>query len=356
MKMVSELSSEAETHMHDALLNIDGSQGEGGGQIIRSSLALSMCLQKPFQISHIRANRDRPGLQPQHLTAVTSARAIVDADVEGADIGSQQLVFIPKQILPSDYRFSIGTAGSTTLVLQTLLPALMMADKPSKLVLEGGTHNHFAPPYNFLEKSFLPLIERMGPRVTARLQRTGFAPRGGGIIHVSIQPVEFLKPLVLTERGKILQQSAEVLLAHLPEHIAYRELRVVARSLGFSPAQLHFQQVESAYGPGNVVLIYVQSESVTEVFSAFGERGLPAEEVAEKAVNTVKQYLQSNAAVGKNLADQLLIPMALAGQGAFLTQKPSLHTITNMSVIRQFMNVNFSSRQINTDAWLISID
>ena len=341
--------------MHEALLNIDGSQGEGGGQIIRSSLALSMCLGKPFQITHIRANRDRPGLQSQHLTAVTSARTIVDADVEGAQIGSQRLVFIPKHVRPGDYHFSIGTAGSTTLVLQTLLPALMMADKPSTLVLEGGTHNHFAPPYDFLVKSFLPLIQRMGPGITTRLERIGFAPRGGGILHITIQPVERLKSLVLTERGKILQQSAEVLLAHLPEHIAQRELDVISRTLGYSPDQLHFHLAESAYGPGNVVLIYVQSESVTEVFSAFGERGLPAEQVAEKAVNDVKHYLQSNVAVGKNLADQLLIPLALAGEGAFLTQKPSLHTITNITVIKQFMKVKFNTRQINPDAWIISL-
>jgi RNA 3'-terminal phosphate cyclase (ATP) len=341
--------------VHRALLEIDGSQGEGGGQIIRSSLALSMCLGQPFQITHIRANRARPGLQSQHLTAVTAASTIVDADVEGAEIGSQRLVFIPKQVKPGDYRFSIGTAGSTTLVLQTLLPALMMASKTSNLVLEGGTHNHFAPPYDFLLKAFLPLIQRMGPRITTRLERTGFAPRGGGILHITIQPVERLKPLVLTERGKILQQSAEVLLAHLAEHIAYRELKVIADSLGYSPDKLHFHLVESAYGPGNVVLIYVQSESVTEVFSAFGMRGLPAEQVAEKAVNDVKHYLQANVAVGTHLADQLLIPLALAGQGAFLTQKPSLHTMTNMAVIKQFMKVEFKTRQINADAWIVSL-
>lgn len=341
--------------MSETLLNIDGAQGEGGGQIIRSSLALSMCLKKPFQITHIRANRDRPGLQRQHLTAVTAAATIVDADVEGAEIGSQRLVFIPGQVQPGDYHFAIGTAGSTTLVLQTLLPALMLTDKPSTLVLEGGTHNHFAPPYDFLVKSFLPLIQRMGPAITARLERTGFAPGGGGILHVTIQPVKSLKPLLITERGRILQQGAEVLLAHLAEHIAYRELKVIASTLGYAADQLHFRPVASAYGPGNVVLIYVQSESVTEVFSAFGERGLPAEQVAEKAVNEVRHYLQSGAAVGKNLADQLLIPIALAGQGAFVTRKPSLHTLTNIAVIRQFMNVEFTSRQLNPDAWLISL-
>jgi RNA 3'-terminal phosphate cyclase (ATP) len=341
--------------MHETLLTINGSQGEGGGQILRSSLALSMCLGKPFQITRIRANRDRPGLQPQHLTAVTAAKTIVDADVEGAEIGSQQLVFIPGRVKPGDYRFDVGTAGSTTLVLQTLLPALMLADKPSKLILQGGTHNTFAPPYNFLAKAFLPLIQRMGPKITSQLERTGFAPAGGGIVHITIQPVKKLQPLVLTERGRILQQSAEVLLAHLAEHIAYRELKVITTSLNYSPEQLHFQLNVPAYGPGNIVSIYVQSESVTEVFSAFGQRGLPAEAVAQKVVNEVRHYLQSGAAVGKNLADQLLIPIALAGQGAFLTQKPSLHTITNMAVIRQFMNREFKTRQLSPETWLISL-
>ncbi len=341
--------------MHDKLLTINGVQGEGGGQILRTSLALSMCLGKPFQITHVRANRARPGLQPQHLTAVTSAAAIVDAELEGADIGSQQLRFIPGPVKAGDYRFSIGTAGSTTLLLQALLPALMTADKASNLVLEGGTHNPFAPPYDFLQKSFLPLIKRTGPEINLQLERRGFAPRGGGLLQVAIQPAAQLKPLVLTERGKLLQQSAEVLLAHLPEHIAQRELKVIANELGYSESQLHIIRDAAAYGPGNAVLVTVQSESVTEVFSAFGERGLPAEQVAQKVVNEVKHYLQSEVAVGTHLADQLLIPLALAGKGEYLTQKPSLHTLTNMAVVRQFMEVEFNVRQVRPDAWLISL-
>jgi RNA 3'-terminal phosphate cyclase (ATP) len=341
--------------MQQALLTIDGSQGEGGGQILRTSLALSMCLGRPFQITNIRASRERPGLQAQHLTAVTSARSIINAEVEGAEIGSRQLVFIPRRLTPGDYHFATGTAGSTTLVLQTLLPALMLADQPSNLVLEGGTHNHYAPPYDFLEKAYLPLIRAMGPKIAARLERTGFAPGGGGILHVAITPAKKLKPLVLTRRGRLLQQNAEVLLAHLPEHIAYRELRVIARALGYTPAQLHFQPVVTARGPGNVVLIMVHSEAVTEVFTAFGERGLPAEQVAASAVNEVTEYLQSGAAVGKQLADQLLLPVALAGQGAFLTQQPSLHTITNMAVIRQFTGLTFNTSQTGPEVWLISL-
>lgn len=341
--------------MSKTLLSIDGSQGEGGGQILRTSLALSMCLGIPFQISHIRADRERPGLQPQHLTAVSSATALVDAEVEGAEIGSQQLVFIPGQVKAGDYHFSTGTAGSTSLVLQTLLPALMLADHPSTLVLQGGTHNQCAPPYDFLVKSFLPLIQLMGPVISCRLERTGFVPRGGGIVHFSIQPVKKLKPLLITERGRILQQKAEVLLSHLPEHIAYRELRVIADTLGYAAEQLHFVPIETAYGPGNVVLIYIESESLTEVISAFGKPGLPAEDVAIMAVNEVKQYLQSGAAVGKHLADQLLIPLALAGKGAFLTQQPSLHTLTNMDVIRQFMQLEFSRQKLSDDTWMIRL-
>jgi len=337
------------------LLTIDGSQGEGGGQILRTSLALAMCLGKPFEITRIRAERQRPGLQPQHMTAVTAAAAIVDAELDGAEIGSQRLVFRPKQVKPGDYFFSTGTAGSTSLVLQTLLPALMMADKPSTLVLEGGTHNPSAPPYDFLAHAFLPLIQRMGPGISCRLERTGFAPRGGGIVHISIEPVKRLKPLEITGRGRILQQKAEVLLAHLPEHIAYRELRVIADSLGYAPHQLHYQAVDNAYGPGNIVLITLHTEVLSEVFSAFGKHGLPAEDVAAQAVNEVKAYLHSGAAAGKHLADQLLIPLALAAQGAFLTQKPSLHTLTNMAVIRQFMAMEFKCTQVSHGAWLISL-
>ena len=196
--------------MSESLLTIDGAQGEGGGQILRTSLALSMCLGKAFELTRIRANRSNPGLQPQHLASVMAAKSISRADVEGAQQGSQRLVFIPQRVMPGDYTFPIATAGSTTLVLQAVLAALMLAKAPSNLRLEGGTRNPLAPPYEFISESFLPLIHRMGPTITTRLERPGFAPRGGGIMHATIHPVKELEALSIRERGEILHQGAEV--------------------------------------------------------------------------------------------------------------------------------------------------
>ena len=342
--------------MSGTLLTIDGAQGEGGGQILRTSLALSMCLGKAFTITGIRANRSNPGLQAQHLAAIAAARTITGAHIEGAQKGSQRLVFAPQRVVPGDYLFSIATAGSTTLVLQTVLPALMLADEASQLTLEGGTHNPMPPPFEFLSESFLPLIHRMGPAITARLERPGFAPRGGGIMNITIHPVKKLERLDIAERGKIVQQSAEVQLAHLPGHIADRELGVLAHGLQFQPQLLGCKNAGAAYGPGNVALVRVQSESLTEVFSAFGRPGLAAEKVAGRLVSEVREYLDAEVPVGQHLADQLLIPLALAGRGCFMTLKPSSHTLTNMAVIHQFMDVRFAQEEIRPGAWLISLD
>ena len=340
----------------ETLLTIDGAQGEGGGQILRTSLALSMCTGKCFELARIRANRSNPGLQPQHLAAVMAAKSVSRARVEGAQQGSQRLVFMPQHVMPGDYTFSIGTAGSTTLVLQTVLPALMLAEAPSNLRLEGGTHNPLAPPYEFISESFLPLIHRMGPTIRTRLERPGFAPRGGGVMHATIHPVKNLEPLSIRQRGKILQQSAEVQLSHLPRHIADRELDVISHALDFLPDLVAYKNITSAYGPGNVALVKVLSEALMEVFSAFGKRGLPAEIVAQQLVDEVSEYLDSNVPVGKHLADQLLIPVALAGRGAFLTQTPSSHTMTNIAVIHQFTGIQFELTEIRPGAWLIDIN
>lgn len=335
--------------------SINGSIGEGGGQILRTALALSTCLVRPFRIFNIRVARKRPGLQPQHLTAVKAAAAISQAQLEGAEKDSLTLTFSPSQVKAGEYLFAVGSAGSTSLVLQTVLPALMLADAPSRLVLEGGTHNPLAPPFEFLQYAFLPVLNRMGPAVSARLERPGFAPNGGGRVIVDIQPVSHLRSVAIPERGAILSQYAEVLLAHLPEHIARRELAVVQQALGYTDEQLRFQMVSDADGPGNVVNAIIQSEQVTECFSAFGQRGLPAEQVAQQVVEQVRRYLQAGVPVGRHLADQLLLPMALAGGGMFVTVKPSLHTLTNMEVIKTFMNVDLRAEEIRDDVWRIGL-
>lgn len=337
------------------MLKLDGSQGEGGGQILRTALALSMCLGQAFHIHHIRATRQKPGLQPQHLAAVKAAASIANAEVIGAEPGSRTLRFVPQTVDGGEYRFAIGTAGSTTLLFQTLLPALMRAPHASRLILEGGTHNPMAPPFEFLNHAFLPLINRMGPAVKARLVRPGYVPAGGGELHITIQPVKHLQPLIILQRGKLVETRAEVMLSHLPAHIAQRELAVIAESLHLPASCLHVHVDTAAIGPGNCVSIIIHSEMITEVFTALGKRGLPAEHVANQVVREASEYLTRDIPVGRHLADQLLLPLALVGSGAFVTGPPSLHTTTNMTVIAQFTHNPFRLEQLGPTACRIEL-
>ena len=338
------------------MLTVDGAQGEGGGQILRTALALSICLGKPFRIVNIRANRRRPGLQHQHLAAVNAAAKISSAEITGANRDSLQLVFKPGVVVAGDYHFDIGTAGSTSLVLQTILPALMLAPERSTIMLEGGTHNPLAPPFEFLQYAFLPLINKMGARVKIGLQRAGFAPDGGGCIKASVVPVKQLQRLDINERGEILQRRVEIMLANLPMHIAEREFAVIARLLSVKDKYLHITADARAIGPGNVVSIVVESVNITECFSAFGQKGLPAERVAETAVKATQRYLAAAVPVGRHLADQLPVLMALAGGGSYVTLQPSLHTLTNITVIESFTGITIETEQISSYGWKISLN
>jgi RNA 3'-terminal phosphate cyclase (ATP) len=325
------------------MITIDGSIGEGGGQILRTALALSLTTGQPFQLNRIRAGRKKPGLLRQHLTAVEAAAAIGSADVTGAAVGSSELTFIPGEIKPGEYQFAIGTAGSTTLVMQTILPALITAHSPSSLILEGGTHNPFAPPFDFLEKCFLPVLNRMGPTVTVKLERHGFFPAGGGRFTVNIEPVSQLKPFNLMERGEICSRRARILLSALPESIAQRELKVLKEKCNWPEESFCFEQISGAVGPGNIILIEIASEQITEVFTGFGERGMLAENVAANAIVAMRRYLTSGVPVGEYLADQLLIPMALARTAncQFRTMPLTRHSLTNIQIIEQFLQGKF---------------
>lgn len=337
------------------MLILDGDMGEGGGQVLRTALALSVCKQIPFQIINIRARRKKPGLQPQHLAAVQAAALISQATVEDAVIGSQNLRFHPHGIYPGDYQFNIGTAGSVTLVVQTIVPALMLANAPSSLRVEGGTHNPLSPPFDFFARAFCPLLTRMGVRISTTLERPGFFPKGGGIMHVTLGATDKLQALHLLQRGEIQRLSAQILLAHLPEHIALRERNTLCQSLALAEKDVIIRHENAAFGPGNAVSVFVNSEYVTEVFSGFGQRGVPAENVAMDVVAQVNNYLQAGAPVGRHLADQLLIPLALAGGGEFMTQQPSLHTTTNIEVIRHFTGMRFTSMASTNRHWRIAI-
>lgn len=334
---------------------IDGSFGEGGGQILRTSLALSLITGKPIRIEKIRAGRKNPGLLRQHLTAVNAAAEIGLAEISGASIGSQQLTFTPQTIGAGQFRFAVGSAGSVTLVLQTVLPALLLAGAKSTLTLEGGTHNPFAPPFDYLARVYLPILKRMGAEVNVQLERYGFYPAGGGKFAVEITPCAKLKRLDLLERGKLISQNAKALVANLPRHIAERELQTVRRKMEWQESQLQVEETDNSSGPGNLVMIELEYAKVTEIFTSFGEKNTRAEVVAERAAKEAKEYLRTDAAVGEHLADQLLLPMALGEGGSFTTSKPSLHTLTNIEVIKKFLEVEIVATNVTDKLWRIEV-
>jgi RNA 3'-terminal phosphate cyclase (ATP) len=335
-------------------ITIDGSAGEGGGQILRSSLALSLVTGRPFRIENIRAGRKKPGLLRQHLTAVQAAATVSGARVSGGDLGSRNLSFEPSQVQGGDYRLAVGTAGSATLVFQTILPALLAARTPSRITLEGGTHNPFAPPFDFLARTFLPLIRRMGASVDVRLETYGFYPAGGGRFVVDIKPCASFGRVSLTDRGTT-RVHAKALVASLPENIAKRELSIVRERLGLDRSMCRIETVDSSIGPGNVLMIVIESDTSVEVVTGFGVKGVSAEKVASSACDEAEKYLRSDVPVGAHLADQLLIPMALAGGGSFRTLEPTAHTVTNADVIRQFVNVPLRIEQESEDAYRVTV-
>lgn len=316
-------------------IHIDGSQGEGGGQILRSALSLSVLLRRPLRLSRIRAGRAKPGLMRQHLVCVQAAAQLSAAEVEGAHLGSTELRFAPQALCGGAHHFAIGSAGSTTLVLQTILPLLLCADQPSRISIEGGTHNPMAPSVDFLQQAFLPLLARMGAKVELQLERHGFYPMGGGRIVLQVQPGR-LAPLRLLQRGQRLGIEALAITAGLPEHVGLREATTVADHFGLRRGQLQTLDLGPRAGTGNVLAIAARFDAVTEWVTRFGERGLRAEEVAARACAELDAYLAHDGAVGEHLADQLLLPLWLAGGGEFSTGTPSLHLHTNADVLHQF--------------------
>lgn len=342
------------------MITIDGSQGEGGGQIVRSSLALSLVTGQPVTIENVRAKRSRPGLMRQHLTAFQAAAEIGKAVVEGDAIGSRKVTFHPHELIAGEYTFNIGTAGSTMLVLQTVLPALMVAEGPSQVILEGGTHNPFAPPFDFLQRAYAPLVARLGPKIEMTLERPGFYPAGGGRAVVSIEPVSQLRPLSLLERGNLVRRSVRALVSNLPAHIGERECRRVISKCNWGKETGDVEEVTNARGPGNALIVEIASQHVTEVFTSFGEKGRPAEAVAEKCVKQVLRYLKGDVPVGEYLADQLILPLSIgAGQGTgggkFRTLSLSPHSTTHLDVVQRFLDIEVEVEEKDRDETIVSI-
>lgn len=331
------------------MLVIDGSYGEGGGQILRTSLTLAAIQARPVRIQNIRAKRKTPGLAAQHLTAVRAAATICRATVRGDYLGSTELVFIPETTpLPGVYEFDVsqaregGSAGAATLVLQTVLVPLALASADSLVSVKGGTHVSWSPPFHYLNQVYLPMLGRLGLQAKAQLPAWGWHPAGGGEISVEIQgrPSGETEAKVWVERGPLKQISGVAVAASLPAHIAQRmrdcAVNLLSRA-GLSPHTIEPQRVRSI-SPGAGIFLVAEYETGLAGFSALGHKGKASERVAEEAVEALVGFHQSGTAFDEHLADQLIMPIAASGFTAtYSAEKISLHTLTNLWVVEQFL-------------------
>ena len=352
-------------------LKIDGSTGEGGGQIIRSALSLSMLTGIPIEVTNIREGRAKSGLMRQHLVCLQAAQEISDAKVAGASFGSTAFSFTPDSIKSGDYHFDIGSAGSTTLVLQTVLPALLFANTESTasstVTIKGGTHNPLAPTTDFLTQAFLPALAKLGMQVNVDCQKAGFAPIGGGEIKATIKP--FLRrahtaPFKLTERGKLTHIELVASIVNLDYDICIRELtsaKSVLIEAGIDEAIITTQSNKlQGIGEDNSCYAKVTHQiansenSHDEIFTLLGAKRTSAEKIGNRLAGLVKRYvLKTEALVDEYLTDQLLLPLALAGGGEFTARTISQHTETQAWLIEQFLPVRITFKVINENKTLV---
>lgn len=349
----------------NSTVEIDGSYGEGGGQILRTALGLSAVTGKPFTMSSIRAQRSKPGLMPQHLTGVLAVAEVCGANVEGAKLGSTDVQFEPGgQVRPGEYTFDVaevahgGSAGSVTLLLQSLLVPLALAPGPSNLTLKGGTHVDWSPTFDFVAEVLFPVLGRMGITARAKLVSWGFFPKGGGRINVEIEPTESIEPLVLSERGELKLIHGRAVACNLKSHIAVRMInraRNFLSGLGV-PVQVNPERVK-AQSTGAALFLRAEYEHVTAGFSALGEPRKPSEKVAEEACTELVEHDEDGAPLTPHLADQLLLPAAFApGRSEIRTSRVTKHLLTNAHVIRQFLPVTIDVEGAEGESGVIGVE
>ena len=320
------------------MIEIDGANGEGGGQILRSALTLSLMMDRDFRIKNIRARRSKPGLRPQHLASVKAAASVGQAQVEGTRLGSPEIEFRPSSIHPGSYRFEIPTAGSTSLVLQTIFLPLSAADSPSEIEIIGGTHVPWSPCFHYLDSNWLPAMRLQGFRADLEIALAGFYPQGGGRIRAFIQPSRSITPLQRLHRGDLLRVRGLSSVSNLPQGIAQRQQN---RALGIladlgCPLEIETQSLPSP-GKGTFLLLHAVFESGQACYFGLGARGKPAERVADEAVDALQAFLHGEGVVDEYLADQILLPLAFAGgDSEFCTSKITQHLLTNAEVIQVF--------------------
>ncbi len=328
-------------------IEIDGSYGEGGGQVLRTSLTLSVLTGRSLRVEHIRAGRNKPGLRPQHLTAVRAAAAICGAQLEGDEIGSRDLSFIPSgPARAGQYTFDVteaaqgGSAGSVGLVLQTIFLPLALTDGESHVTLRGGTHVPWAPSISYVEHVFLPQLARMGAQAQIELEQWGFYPAGGGHVQVRISGrAGDLCPLQLAERGACQSAWGIAAAMNLPSHIPQRmadRARGLLTEAGLS-ARMEPRRLRGN-GPGAGLFLFVEYDQVTAGFTVYGRKGLPSERVAEMACGELLAHHRATGAVDPHLVDQLVLPAVLAeGETRVSTARVTQHLLTNVWAVRQFL-------------------
>jgi RNA 3'-terminal phosphate cyclase (ATP) len=328
------------------MIEIDGSLGEGGGQVLRTALSLSCVTGRPFRIRNIRSSRPKPGLMRQHLVAVQAAARIAAAEVNGDQLGSTELSFLPRTVTPGDYSFEIVTAGSTPLVLQTLIPPLLLAGGPSRLTLSGGTHVPFSPSWHYLAEVFAPALLRLGARIEFSLECCGFYPKGGGKVRCRIHPCTGFSPLNAEKRGELRRVSGISAVGNLPTSIAERQansaLSALRSTLGAAVPFEVTSHAVAAFGQGTFVFIKGEYEGAISGFTALGARGKPAEVVGQEAAAEFLTHHATGMPVDPHLADQLVLYLAQAKFPSVLaTSRITSHLETNLAVTGLFLDIDF---------------
>lgn len=332
-------------------LKIDGSRGEGGGQILRVSVALAAVMGKPVEVYNVRAKRSPPGLRPQHVAAVKALTEIAQADASGLVIGSRQVRFVPKELKSGEFSFDAGTAASTTLILQSLMPVMAFSGGESSVEVRGGTNNPLAPTVEFLQTVLLPAIGRQGFRGAVQLVRRGFYPRGGGILKGRIESIDALRPLVVTEFGSVTRVFGLSYSSRLPSHIVERMARSAAERLrdgGYAEAEIATESLQPedpkcALSPGCGIILFAELSSGGILSGdSLGELGKPAEKVGAQAAEDLLRQLRSGVPVEKHLGDQVVVYMALAdGRSVIRTTQLTLHTTTCACVAEEITGAKF---------------
>ena len=320
------------------MIELDGSEGEGGGQTVRTALSLSAITGQPFHITDIRAGRPDPGLKPQHLAGVRLMQRLCSAQVKGDAVGSRDLTFVPERITSGSYEFDVGTAGSLTLLMQSALPALVASPVETELRLTGGTDVRWSPPVDHYQLVLFPLLRRMGADLELTVERRGFHPRGGGTVRLRVKGGS-LSPLRLEERGELVRLLGRACVQNLPERVADR---MIASARNVLPGLVAEKTVTEGACPGAGLTLSAEYRGTIFGWSALGEKGMPAEKVGQEAAIYLRKVMDLGGTLDSRTADQIITYMALArGDSCFTVGKISGHLTSQMRLLPQFLPVSF---------------